>query len=88
MKTTNERKIKTYPFDFIFRTMENGKIIATVEIEDEWGASGEMCDTEEQAIATAIINASEFDDISDMIYPVLAHDIVRDKRAFINYLRK
>ena len=85
---TNQMTIKTPTYDFTFTVLDDKNRYVTIEVREEWGASGDFCDTWEECLASAVLNAREFEDIHDIVFSILFHDVISNKRLFMNKLRE
>ena len=85
---TYKTTIKTYPYDFSFTVLDDKDKFATIEVEEEWGVSGDICSTWEECLANAVLKAKEFENTQDIVFSILFHDVISDKRLFMNKLRE
>jgi len=83
---THETVFQTYPYDYRFKVFDDSKKVVTIELENEWGASGESYPDWEHCLASAILNCLDYADYADLVFAALFHDMISDKRKFCNAL--
>ena len=87
MKTW-ETHYSTYPYDFYFRVFDDKEKIVTIELENEWSVSSMPCKAWEDGLAEALIKAEKFADLSDLLFSVLFHDMVSNRRRLVEKLKE
>ena len=82
------KKIETYPYDFTFKTNEEGYKMVTVEYPEECGASSGWHDNFDVALADATVECGELTkDLWDILFAIHYHNVAEDRSKFDDAFR-